>query len=191
MGTFGETDARLDRPDTGRETQRLDGDPGPSPGCRCAQTLSQDTKEQRAAQPRGWGPPGAHVRSPPTPRPRTRLRRDRPPKRTPDLAAGTQEPPGGRRRGALATGPGGSEEAGRGRASPPLHPFPARPPRRGGHAPRRHQASPPGAHPPGPAPPLLTRARRASASASPEPPPPPPSLWSPRPRRRHLGSGRK
>lgn len=48
----------------------------------------------------------------------------------------------------------------------------------------------PEARPPSPAPPLLTRARRANASASPEPQPPP-SLWRPRPRRRHLGSGRK
>lgn len=55
----------------------------------------------------------------------------------------------------------------------------------------RCPSAPRPARPPAQAAPLLlTRERRASPSASPEPPPPP-SLRRPRPRRCHLGSGRK
>lgn len=65
-GTLGETIARF-RAQGNTKARGTE----PSRGCGCAQTLSWDTKEQRSAQPCGWGPPGAHVRSPPTPQPRT------------------------------------------------------------------------------------------------------------------------
>lgn len=159
---------------------------------------ARDTKEQRSAQPCGWGPPGAHVRSPPTPQAAHPESAAPPQKRTPNLAAGTREPPGGSLRAAArprppaqATGSrrfgGGSKGA---RQPAPQSPErPARSPRpRWLHSSLTPRHIPRG--PPAPAPPLLTRARCANASASPEPQPPP-SLWRPRPRHRHLGTGRK
>lgn len=168
-------------------------------GCRCAQTLGRDTKEQsRAHSPADGDRPG------PTCGPRQARK-----PRTPTLPRRHKADP------KLARGGLESRTAGAARRRPQAsvsfrHRSPAVPWKLGGGASARPAAPlAPGPvalaavptlltdterRPPRPARPgsaALTRKRRASASASPETTPPPPSLRRPRPRRCHLGSGRK
>lgn len=120
-------------------------------------TRAGHKRAEPSSQPRRWGPPGAHVRTPPSPQ-ATHPDSAAPPQSGPQTCPrGTREPHGGSRAappagvGQLSPPvPSGSVEARRGRVSPPSSPLSARPgrPRRGAHAPHRHRATSPEARPP-------------------------------------------
>lgn len=133
----------------------------PSRGCRCAQTLGRDTKEQSRAHwhcPTDGDRPGPTCGPPPTPQathPDSAALPQSGPQTWPrgDSRAAEREPRAAarRRRSAFATGPqrfrGSSEGARQPAPQSPLAPGPVAP-AAVAHAPHRHRAASPEARPP-------------------------------------------
>lgn len=144
MGTLGRPLPGLEHTETVRGNTKARGTE-PSRGCRCAQTLSRDTKEQRSAQPCGLGYRPGPTCAPRRPRSHAPRVRRAATKRTQNLAAGDLRVAGREPSRRLSSAPASAShrfpavrrKLEGGASARPAVPLSARPgrPGRGGHTP--------------------------------------------------------